>query len=248
MECRNSTGRPRKLVFTAGAHSVYYLCGIGVESSLYYSVTNYIVNPVNVPVLPPDWGNANVLTDFPLRWPGAYQPTALPVAGTTQFRALWDAQHLHFHFAVATKHVRAHRELGTKFDALASDRVEIFFKVNGGMNPYYGLEIDVLGRVFDFKADFHRQFQYHWRWNGVHAEAVRNAAGYTVEGRIPMASLRALGILDGRRIEAGLYRAASYPEGKDNFDFLWMSWIDPGTPTPDFHVPASFGTLLLADA
>jgi hypothetical protein len=93
--------------------------------------------------------------------------------------------------------------------------------------------------------------------------------GYAVEGRIPLASLEQLGfprLRPGVTIRCGLYRAefshdrSSRPvEPKETIHNRgrksvgsppiehWISWVDPQTPEPDFHVPSSLGRLKIVD-
>jgi hypothetical protein len=89
--------------------------------------------------------------------------------------------------------------------------------------------------------------------------------GYVVEGRIPLASFEALGfprLRPGVKIRFGMYRAEfSHDRSgrpvvqRESIHNLgrqldgpppieaWMSWIDPKTEEPDFHVPTSLGWL-----
>ncbi|MHB8897129.1 MAG: carbohydrate-binding family 9-like protein [Thermoguttaceae bacterium] len=45
------------------------------------------------------------------------------------------------------------------------------------------------------------------------------------------------------QIKFGIYRAEFRHTGGGNWAESWISWVDPQTPEPDFHVPGSFGTL-----
>lgn len=96
-------------------------------------------------------------------------------------------------------------------------------------------------------------------------ERMNNCSGTL--GRIPLAIISALGFPElrpGVRIRCGLYRAefshdrrseaAVMPRQKTIHNLgrhadgpppveAWISWVDPGTKEPDFHVPASLGWL-----
>ncbi len=93
--------------------------------------------------------------------------------------------------------------------------------------------------------------------------------GYVVEGRIPLATLVELGfprLAPGARIVCGLYRAEFSHDRSGKRVVVketihnrgrkldgpppleeWMSWIDPKTPEPDFHVPSSLGWLEIVE-
>ncbi len=185
-----------------------------------------------------DWRRAVILEDFSYPWRQEKPPR-------TTFRALWDEVDLYFRFDVEDPDIRIFTGDDPKMDIVRSDRVEIFFRRDEGMTPYYGLEMDPLGRVLDYRADYHRQFDYGWSWPaGLDVRADKIQRGYTVSGQISLESLRELGLLhDDYRLEAGLFRANCVRLEEDQADFKWISWMDPGTVEPDFHVPAAFGVL-----
>jgi hypothetical protein len=45
-----------------------------------------------------------------------------------------------------------------KLEVVNSERVEIFFRKDEALTPYYGLELDANGRVLDYEAEYHRKF------------------------------------------------------------------------------------------
>ena len=93
--------------------------------------------------------------------------------------------------------------------------------------------------------------------------------GYVVEGRIPRATLAEMGLPrlePGAKVLCGLYRAefshdrsgkpVAHRETIHNQGRKldgpppiedWISWIDPKTPEPDFHVPSSLGWLEIVE-
>ena len=78
--------------------------------------------------------------------------------------------------------------------------------------------------------------------------AVITLEGYSVEGKIPLSSLRSLGLLEdsGKRVlNTAIFRAEFNQKPDSTIEEHWLSWIDPGVSEPDFHVPASFGKLYL---
>ena len=70
---------------------------------------------------------------------------------------------------------------------------------------------------------------------------------YWVEGRLPLATLRALGVLKpgARELYAGVYRGEFSHDADGSVHRDWLTWVDPHTEKPDFHVPQSFGRLVL---
>ncbi|UXX80988.1 hypothetical protein N7E81_07735 [Reichenbachiella carrageenanivorans] len=44
----------------------------------------------------------------------------------------------------------------------------------------------------------------------------------------------------------GLYRAEILAIVEDRPEYRWISWVDPKSPTIDFHVPTTFGKFIFA--
>lgn len=186
-----------------------------------------------------DWSRAEVLDHFIYPW-WREEPPA------TTFQALWDEADLYFRFEVEDRDIRTYEGGHPKMDVVRSDRVEIFFRADERMAPYYCLEMDPLGRVLDYRADYYRRFDYEWQWpSGLDVKAAKMQNGYVVMGQISLASLRELGLLKSNVLEAGLFRANCVSLEGDQADFHWISWVDPGTQQPDFHVAGAFGVLRL---
>src|SRR5690606_22618001 len=91
-----------------------------------------------------------------------------------------------------------------------------------------------------YLARYHRQFDDRWSFPGLEFAGELLEGGYRVDGQIPIGVLEELGCLSGDRMHAGIYRA-EFSHGPDGVVQDWISWIHPGTETPDFHVPGSFG-------
>ncbi len=159
----------------------------------------------------------------------------------TAFAAVWDETTFAFRFEVEDGDLVLDPSDDPDQAVLGSDRVELFFASTPDLSaPYYGAEMDPRGGVYDYLARFHRQFDDTWRFPGLEFSGVLLDRGYEVEGRIPLATLRDLGCLSGSEMVAGVYRA-EFSHGPGGVVQDWISWIHPGTPTPDFHVPGSFG-------
>ncbi|MDR3111508.1 MAG: hypothetical protein LBU65_17695, partial [Planctomycetaceae bacterium] len=69
--------------------------------------------------------------------------------------------------------------------------------------------------------------------------------GYQVEGSIPLRFLNDFVQKDGT-IYFGTYRA-EFSKAQDGILVMnWLTWIDPQTAEPDFHVPSSLGKLKMS--
>ncbi|GJM32726.1 MAG: hypothetical protein DHS20C18_17270 [Saprospiraceae bacterium] len=193
----------------------------------------------NGPQLPAKeiWHDLPVITDFTYPW-------RQEVAPPTTFRAFYTDDHLFFRFTAEDMLIEQKIETDMFRPVVDSDRVEIFFRVDAKMQPYYCLEMDARGRVLDYVAHYHRKFDYDWEWPveqlWIEAELTQNA--YQVTGSISLASLRQLGIWHSQKIEVGLYRAQYlFDANGQQREVKWISWCQPDSPHPDFHIPSSFG-------
>ena len=186
------------------------------------------------------WEKANCLTDFSSPWKND------PIS-KIEFRALWDLENLYFKFTVFDNDVYIDQK-DDSFDSIGnSDRVELFFRSNDALNPYYCLEMDTAARIMDFQAKPNWDFDFNWKWPKgdlkVIASKVENS--FTVEGRISIASLTELNLIQNNCIEAGVYRAKFSKDENQNYKPTWISWVDPNTPEPNFHIASSFGKFIL---
>ena len=189
------------------------------------------------------WKKANILTEFLYPW----QPEDLP---PTEFKSLWSDSHFYFLFTVVDDEIiTPQRGLGER-DAVASDRVEIFFKAKDDNAPYYSLEMDALGRCLDTDGRFGGKVDFDWSWPQDHfvLKVSQHKGGYIVEGSITLESLGQLGIYQGDGIlEAGLYRGDYFVKENNETGIKWISWVVADPEKPIFHIPSSFGILKLMD-
>lgn len=210
----------------------------------------------------PAWNSAQAIATFRLPW-NPEQPPG------TQFRALYDDSYLYFTFDMDDADIVAIENLSDEADAVLEDRAELYFAVDDQMARYFCAEIDSRGRVFDYSASYYRKFDQSWKLDGLTTAARLRDGGYVVEGRIPLKTLTDLGFPSpkpGARIRCGIFRAefshdrdARTSPAKPSIHNLgrqtqgpppierWMSWIDPRTVEPDFHVPTSLGWLKFAE-
>jgi len=179
------------------------------------------------------------VTDFKV----ASRPAA--EATPTQAWLQWNEDGLWFAFAAQDTTVMAAPPTGDEHAADAQDRVEIFLWPEDSRR-YFCLEIAPDGAVHDYAARIYRQFDDSWTPPGARFAARRTADGYAVEGFIPAIALYAMGVRSwkpGTRFQLGLYRADFRPEAPD--DPIWLTWVEPHLPKPDFHVRATFAPVEL---
>jgi Carbohydrate family 9 binding domain-like len=190
----------------------------------------------------PLWKNANELTDFIYPWENEKPPL-------TSFKALHSKDWLYCLYKVKDEHIRVYVAKNEKSEVVSSDRVEIFFKKDDLLSPYYGLELDPLGRIYDYQVEFPRKFNETWSWPAgqLVVKTSRTKDGYLVEIAISKSSLRQLGLLKNKTVQAGLFRAECVELVGKEATFKWISWVKPKSATPDFHISSSFGILLLED-
>ena len=186
------------------------------------------------------WKNANILSSFIYPW----EKTDAPA---TSFSALWDGQWLYLLYIAKDDSVNVYVNKNEKREIGASDRVEIFFKIDDKMEPYYCLEMDASARVLDYTASYYRQMHYEWQWpkDQLIVKTSKTTDGYVLEAAISIVSLKQLGLINNNQLQAGLFRAESKQLDAGMQNLHWISWIDPKTAKPDFHIPAAFGILKL---
>lgn len=189
------------------------------------------------------WKNAIGISDFTYPWEKETPPL-------TSFKAMHSKDWLYLLYNVKDENVQVLVKSNAKIEVIYSDRVEIFFRKDETMSPYYGLELDPHGRVYDYEATFHRQFNDQWTWPAGHLKVMAHLTkdGYAVEVAISKESLKQLGLMKGNKLEAGLFRGNCIEmiEGKDS-KIKWISWVRPDSVTPNFHIPSAFGLLVLED-
>jgi hypothetical protein len=173
----------------------------------------------------------------------ASQPTAK--ARPTQAWLQWNEAGLWFTFAAQDATVVAAPPTTEERAVDAQDRVEIFLWPQSSRR-YFCLEIAPDGAVHDYAARVYRQFDDSWAPAGAQLAARRTADGYAAEGFIPVVALHAMGVHSwspGTRLHLGLYRADFRPKAPN--DPIWLTWVEPNLPKPDFHVRATFAPIVL---
>lgn len=189
------------------------------------------------------WKKATLLSDFSSPWKKE-EPTK------TTFKALWDEHHLFFCFHVEDTSIHINKTTDTNESINVSDRVELFFRTDENLNPYYCLEIDPTPRIMDFKAYPNKNFEFHWNWpkRDININSNITKFGFTVEGAISLASLRKFNLIrENNTIETGIFRAKYFKQKDLTFEPTWITWVNPKTETPNFHIASSFGLLHLVE-
>ena len=186
------------------------------------------------------WNKSNLLTQFVSPWDTSK-------ISEIEFRALWDGDHFFFCFTVFDSEIH----IDTKDDSVVSinnsDRVELFFRPDDSLNPYYCLEIDTAARIMDFIAYPNKVFDFNWNWpkNDIAVKSSKNDFSFTVEGAISLNSLNKFDLIKENKIETGIFRAKYNSQNNIDFEPTWITWVDPNTETPNFHIASSFGLLEL---
>ena len=186
------------------------------------------------------WEKANCLTDFCSPW--KTEPFS-----KIEFRARWNADYLYFNFQVFDSEIYIDRKDNSTDSICNSDRVELFFRKDEQLSPYYCLEMDVDTRILDFEAYPKWNFDYDWKWPKGHLEiySFKNPNSFTVQGKISMTSLIELDLVKNNVIEVGVYRAKFSKDKNGNYEPTWITWVNPNTAEPNFHIASSFGKFVL---
>ncbi|WP_027125428.1 carbohydrate-binding family 9-like protein [Gelidibacter mesophilus] len=191
----------------------------------------------------PLWEKAMLLKDFSSPW---HHESVENI----EFRALYDSENLYVSYKVKDDSLHIDRSDNSKKSVDNSDRVELFLRSDHHLDPYYCLEMDPLARVQDFIARPNRQFDFKWDWpkDGISLKSQITPTYFCVELALSLKSLIQFELIqpDGS-IEAGIYRAKYNQQPNGLFEPTWITWVDPQTDRPDFHIASSFGKLQLEE-
>ena len=186
-----------------------------------------------------NWESIAKRRDFTYPWKEEDTPA-------TSFAAYYDDTDIYFRFVAEGPKPLMHVVTNHKLEVIHSERVEIFFRSDDNMNPYYVLEMDPLGRVLDYKAVHYRDFDRSWQWpDSLAIQTEIHDEYYTLQGKFKLETLASLGVLQNKEIQIGLYRGHCIDLTDGVGTIKWSAWVDPKTTNPDFHVPSSFGRMIL---
>lgn len=188
----------------------------------------------------PLWDKSKILSDFVSPWNNK-RPKKI------EFKSIWNKEHIFFYFKVYDNEVHIDKKDDSVDSIGNSDRVELFFRTDATLNPYYCLEIDPTGRIMDFRAYPNKNFDFNWNWPKEDLKVKSNIAEghFSVEIAISIKSLEKLNLIKDHKIEVGIFRAKYQKQENLTFNPIWISWVNPNTATPNFHTPTSFGVLNL---
>lgn len=101
----------------------------------------------------------------------------------------------------------------------------------------------------DFKAKPNKNFEFDCNWasKDIDVRSVIEDNYFVVQIVISIQSLKNLSLLKEDEIETGIFRAKYNKEKDNSFQPTWISWVKPDSETPNFHIPSSFGVLVLED-
>lgn len=190
----------------------------------------------------PCWDNAEALTHFISAWDKD------PIK-KIEFKSLCDSEKIFFCFKVYDGNVHINTKDNSVESIGNSDRVELFFRTNKDLNPYYCLEIDPTPRILDFMALPNKNFDFKWNWpkNDICVKSSIEKESFIVEISISIDSLKKLNLIKGNLLETGIFRAKYLKKKNGDFEPTWISWVDPSTNEPNFHIASSFGVLKLEE-
>jgi len=183
------------------------------------------------------WATAPALT-FATDWAGRAMPT-----GTT-VRALWSRGGLYLLFELDhhVEHTDHARPVGERVDLYEENCVEVFVAPDpANRDRYYEIEVGPFGHFFDVAVDRKAKPRSDPAWSaGLSIGTTRDDAHQraVIEVAITAPELRAA-LVGGAALPLGLYRM----EGSSPRQYL--AAFPTRTPTPSFHVPSAFGTLVL---
>lgn len=213
-------------------------------ATAHYDVEKMAKAPVIDGTLETIWDNVRAIDgNFHFPWSAKVSPRTI-------FKACQDGKNFYFSFIVYDKEILYDEKWNGERTVDNEDRVELFFASadagidmpgDNGMPKYYATEIDPMGRVHDYSMIYYRNIDSEWNMEGLKTSAKIEKDKYIVEGSVPIATLKNLGLMSkDNRMRVGVYRAEFSRKGK-TIEMEWISWVDPKTKNPDYHVDSSFG-------
>lgn len=239
----------RPIIFTAGLLLLAGCRFAAAQDAGKAATKTYIVRRIERSVVTVDgilsageWPGDGWLRDFSFPWRDRSSPKTEMCCVTAEKR-------LFFAFQCDDSDLVIRASLPSEENAVAAgDRVELFFARDRALAEYYCLEMSPAAMVLDYRASFYRKFDDSWDCTGLVLAACTRRGGYTVEGSIPLTTLRELcgaDLMAGEPVLAGVFRAEYCHSHSGPPREAWISWVDPDTDEPDFHVPSALGVFQL---
>ncbi len=214
------------------------------EKRLSYEVVSLDESIVVDGELEPVWSDVSDVKEFTFPWEDKEAPS-------TVFRAFVADDTFYFAFEVSDEEILLEDEWVDEKTLDNEDRVELFFAagdvdkpVNYEIPPYYAIEIDAEGRVHDYVTYYYRDMDNTWNMEGLKTATMREDGLYIVEGSIPLSTFEELGLLQDGVMRVGAFRAEFSKDDQGEIVQEWISWVDPATDVPDFHVDSAFGEFM----
>lgn len=186
-----------------------------------------------------EWDNANENRHFIYPWENNSAPSTI-------FKALYDNNFLYLYYEATDTDLFECDMVNTDSAIINTDRVEFYFLQNGSMKTYKSIEMDVRGRLLDYEAKFHRNFDQSWTYpkDDIKINSTKTLVGFRVIARISIKSLKNFDAFDGNKMYVGVFRANVVQFIDNEATYKWISWVDPKVTVPDFHCPSAIGTFV----
>jgi arylsulfatase A-like enzyme len=207
-----------------------------------YSITNIRSSSIHVDGNLEDiWNKAHLLSDITAPWNDS-------LTFVNEFKALHNEENIYFSFVVKDDDIHLENNYeDEESNAVRSDRVELFFRRPYHLSPYYAFEMDAQSRLFDSRGLFYQRIDSSWDIdeNEFRIQTSFTDSGYILEGMISKKVLKELDLVgsDGS-ITTGIFRG-NYHSDSDKVE--WISWVKPTSDKPDFHIPSSYGKMILEE-
>jgi|BioPla2DNA2_1021312.scaffolds.fasta_scaffold91432_1 hypothetical protein len=176
------------------------------------------------------WEEATTITHLHAPWTPEER-------NSTAFRCFISPGYFNFAFEVINKSPISLDYTHEKSVA-KGDRVELFFSASTELSPYYRIEMNPHGHIFDDEAYFHHVFDDSWNFSHRTVVGKTTPKGYIIEGYIAIPELQSLGIDVNAGFYLGVFRADFTKE--DENTATWYSWINPQVEEAKFHIPSAF--------
>ena len=185
-----------------------------------------------------NWNNAFEISDFYLPWDKKH-------GQETRFKALFDENYIYFIFYSKDSTLIVMNNISEELEIGKEDRIEIFLSGSESLDEYFCIEVDPYGRVLDYKARYYRIFDRKWEANQLIIKSEIIDDGFNIGLAIPLEVLEdQMKINVSKHFFVGLFRA-DLQNTTNGIKENWISWVNPKTRYPDYHIPQAFGLFLL---